>query len=313
MRPAKSGSTYRFDLNFGLICAVRKGITTGAEMSFPIIDTHALIVSEDEVTYPAQPLGGTRSDWSLERSISAPALIAEMDKAGIGHALVLQSSTVYGFDNSYLADSVRQNSARLAGMFSVNVLDEQAPAQMRFWRERGLTAMRIFSQGSTLNRAWLALDDPQCRPAWDCAADWGLCVGTNAANLDQIERILARHPDLRLILEHVTRPQLPEGPPYQGLQQLFALARFSNVYLKITPRTFIAASKGLADPLSYIERLISEFGSDRLMWGSYFPPTHGSLVEILDQARSVIGSLRAADQANIFSGSVRRLFPELFC
>ena len=280
-------------------------------MNFPVIDTHALVVSSDPLTYPVQPLGGHRSNWSIERSLTVQDYIQEMDQAGISHAVLLQASTVYGFDNSYLSDTVRQYSDRFVGMFSVNILDDQAPAQMRYWRERGLEAMRIFAQGSTLQQAWLSLDDPKCLPAWDCAADLGICVASNAADLSQIETILSRHPTISLILEHVTRPQLPEGPPYRGLQQLFNLAHYPNVCLKITPRTLKAASQGLADPLSYLQRLIDVFGSHRLLWGSYFPPTPGSLTEILTQARAIIGSLPHEDQAQIFSGTAKRLFPKL--
>ena len=37
-------------------------------MASPVIDIHPHIGSHDTVKYPITPIGGTRSDWSDERS-----------------------------------------------------------------------------------------------------------------------------------------------------------------------------------------------------------------------------------------------------
>lgn len=195
-------------------------------MTVLIIDTHALIVSDDFKRYPLSPLGGQRSTWSSERSLTAGQMVAAMDEAGISKAVLLQSATTYGFDNSYLADSVAAYHDRFCGAFSINVLEEQAVEQMKYWIERGLTGMRIFARGSTLKDAWLAVDDRRTWPAWACACDLGLPVSTNTSNLSQVRAVLERYPQLKVILEHVTRPQIAEGPPYSGLRDLLDLAPY---------------------------------------------------------------------------------------
>jgi predicted TIM-barrel fold metal-dependent hydrolase len=280
-------------------------------MSEQIIDTHALIVSADPARYPAAPLGGRRSAWSDERSVTAEQMIRAMDEAGIAKAVLLQSSTTYGFDNSYLADAVAMHPDRFGGVFSVNVLDEDAPRQMRHWFGRGLRGMRIFAQGSTMSEAWLAIDDARTRPSWDCAAELGIPVATNASDLTQVVNVLGRHPRLDVILEHVTRPQIAEGPPYAGLGDLLALAGHPNLCLRITPRTFHAARLGSATPESYLRTLVGAFGAERILWGSYFPPTPATLSGIVADALGVLAGLPEADRRAILSGTARRLFPAL--
>ena len=96
------------------------------------IDIHPHVISRDEARYPRAPLGGRQSDWSQERPVSAEEMIGAMDEAGIERSVLVQASTCYGHDNSYVADTVAAHPQRFAGVFSVDVL---APSQAsRVWR-----------------------------------------------------------------------------------------------------------------------------------------------------------------------------------
>ena len=65
-----------------------------------IIDIHPHIASADTTKYPIAPVGGKRSDWSKERSVTFEQMIVAMDEAGIAKAAFVQSSTTYGNDCS---------------------------------------------------------------------------------------------------------------------------------------------------------------------------------------------------------------------
>lgn len=277
-------------------------------MSSFVFDTHALVVSQDRARYPHSPLGGTASAWSAERSVTAEQYLAAADDSGIARAVLLQSSTTYGFNNDYLADVVAAHRDRLCGMFSVNILEDDAPERMRHWYARGLRGMRIFTHGSTMKEAWVSVDDPKAQPAWVCAEDLAIPVATNANNLAEVGNVLRRHPRLSLILEHVTRPQIKDGPPYDGIGDLLDLSRHDNVFLKITPRTLAVAREGKASPETYLEKLIGAFGSERILWGSYFPPTPASLADIVADMRSVLRPFAQRDQDNIFGLTAKTLF-----
>src|SRR5213082_1789703 len=114
-----------------------------------VIDVHPHVISKDDRRYPHAPLGAKQSDWSRERPVSAEEMLAAMDEAGIARSVLVQASSCYGHDNSYLADSVAAHPDRFAGVFSVDVLAADAPQKIRQWKSRGLIGLRVFVAGHT--------------------------------------------------------------------------------------------------------------------------------------------------------------------
>src|SRR5579862_2256575 len=131
------------------------------------IDIHPHIISDDMERYPLAPIGGHQSDWSRTRPVTCEQMIAAMDAAGIDKAALVQASTCYGHDNSYVADAVAANPRRFTSVFSVDVLAPDALDQMRYWCGRGLTGLRLFTIGSTMSTQADWIDDPRAFPAWD--------------------------------------------------------------------------------------------------------------------------------------------------
>ncbi len=95
-------------------------------MTIPTIDIHPHIIAGDTKLYPLAPLGGHQSDWSRTRPVTVEKLIAAMKEAGVEKAAIVQASTCYGHDNSYVADAVAPHPERFTGVFSVDVLAPDA-------------------------------------------------------------------------------------------------------------------------------------------------------------------------------------------
>src|SRR6202007_1064244 len=115
-----------------------------------VIDIHPHIVSPGTKRYPLAPLGGTQSTWSSERPTTYEMLLKEMDAAGVDKAAIVHSSTAYGYDNSYVADAVAAVPSRFTGVFSIDVLADDAIAKFDHWLARGGTGLRLFTTGSTM-------------------------------------------------------------------------------------------------------------------------------------------------------------------
>ena len=213
------------------------------------IDIHAHVISTDTVRYPNAPLGGRKSDWSRERPVNVEQMIAAMNEAGIAKSALVQASTCYGHDNSYVADAVAAHPDRFAGVFSVNVLAPDAPEKIRYWVGRKLTGMRLFTAGSTMPNQADWVDDPRSFPAWECASEARLsvCMQMTVKAIPQLIHMLERFPKVPVILDHLAKPTLSDGPPYAGAVDLFRLADYKNLYLKVTPRTVAEAQSGNAE------------------------------------------------------------------
>src|SRR5215470_12269602 len=108
----------------------------GASMPSKTIDIHPHIIANDDKRYPPAPLGGHQSDWSRLRPVTVDQMIAAMDEAGVDKSAIVQASTCYGHDNSYVADTIAAHPSRFTGVFSVDVLAPDAPERMRYWFSR---------------------------------------------------------------------------------------------------------------------------------------------------------------------------------
>jgi predicted TIM-barrel fold metal-dependent hydrolase len=282
-------------------------------MTIRTIDIHPHIIANDTARYPLAPLGGHQSDWSRTRPVTVAQLIAAMDEAGVQKAAIVQASTCYGHDNSYVADAVAAYPGRFTGVFSVDVLAADAPQRMREWHGRGLTGMRLFTFGSTISEQADWLDDPKTYPAWACAGELGLsiCLQMSAKAIPQAIAMARRFPDVRIVLDHCARPELADGPPYDAAASLFALASCANIYLKLTPRIFAEARRGKASPETFFPRLVSSFGASRLAWGSNYPSSEGTLPQLLATARDSLKCLAAGDRDWIFARTAQSLYPAL--
>jgi predicted TIM-barrel fold metal-dependent hydrolase len=267
------------------------------------IDIHPHVIAEDERRYPRAPLGGKQSDWSRERPVSAERMLAAMDRAGIEKSVLVQASTCYGHDNSYVADAVAAHPQRFAGVFSVDMLAPDAPHKIEYWRSKGLSGLRVFIAGHTTAQD-ARLDDPRSFPAWECAVEAGLpiCVQVRAPGLDQLEVLLQRFPKARVILDHMARPVVVDGPPYAKAASLFALARYENLYLKLTTHNLRDAPPG------FLAGVVKLFGASRVAWGSNYPASEGSLAALLADARQALAALSNAERESIFSRTAKTLY-----
>jgi len=277
------------------------------------IDIHPHVISTDTQLYPIDPLGGHKSDWSEERPVSVEQMIAAMDQAGIAKSALVQASTCYGHDNSYIADAVAAHPNRFTGVFSVDVLARDAPEKIRYWAGRKLTGMRLFTAGSTMPNQADWVDDPRSFPAWECASGLGIpmCMQMTVKAIPQLIRMLERFPKVRVILDHLAKPTLSDGPPYTGAIDVFRLADYKNLYLKLTPRTIAEAQKGKATHATFFPLLVSKFGATRIAWGSNYPASEGALPELLKVCEAALSVLSAEDRDWIFARTALALYPVL--
>ena len=131
-----------------------------------IIDTHCHVIATDTKRYPLKPLFGKQSTWSAEHPLDYPDMVTANLEAGVDRAILVQASSAYAFDNSYVAAAVAAHPERFTGVFSVDVAAPDAVARMKHWMAEGLTGMRIFTSGSTHAQQETFFADEAAYPAW---------------------------------------------------------------------------------------------------------------------------------------------------
>lgn len=279
----------------------------------PLIDSHTHVVSPDTARYPTGPVGGRRSEWSRTRPVDADGLLRALDAAGVAKAVVVQASTVYGHDNSYVADAVDAHPDRFVGVYSIDATAPDAVERIEHWRSRGLSGFRLFTTGTTMpgQADWLGHEDSL--PAWAHAEaeDIPVCLQMTMQGLPTLARLLERFPRTRVLLDHCARPDLADGFPYENARLLFDLAAFPGVHLKLTHRALDAAAEGASTTSDFLKKAVSVYGADRIAWGSNFPAADHDLPTSLAAVRVALEVLPEADRAAILGGTAASFYPAL--
>lgn len=281
-------------------------------LPFPVVDVHNHVISSNAVRFPLAPMGGKQSDWSRERPVDEAGMLAAMQDAGVAQSVLVQASTCYGHDNSYVAECVANRPAAFAGVFSADFNAPDAVERIQYWMSHGLSGARVFIAGHTAHSD-LRLDDPRAAPAWQYLADQRIPVSVQIRShgLEELEAVLARHPQAVVLLDHCARPELADGAPYRAAQGLFALARYPYLTVKYTTHNVRESRVAPATQASFVRALLDAFGVQRICWGSNFPASAGTLRALLEEALEATAGLSREDQAWIFSGTARSLYPAL--
>jgi L-fuconolactonase len=267
-----------------------------------LIDCHTHIVADDRERYPLDPreLSGK---WYLEAPHSAEQLLACMTEAGVTQAVLVQAVGAYSYRNDYAADSGAAHPERFASACCIDPLAPDSVESLRHWvTQRGMQGVRLFA----IARAGVSwLEDTRTFPVWREAARLGVHVIATVLRdqLPALQRVLRRHPNARVSLDHCGFPDPLDPKP------LFALADEANLHCKVS--SIVLDSMGEKAP-AFIEQLVSHFGAERVMWGSDFSQTHDrSYRELVALARRSFGGLSEAQQQQCFVDTPRALWPSL--
>ncbi len=119
-------------------------------------------------------------------------------------------------------------------------------------------------------------------------------------------------PDLTLIVDHCGEPKI-EGPdPSRSwTQAIAAIARAPNAYCKVSGLfTLVPPDTARCAVAAHVDVLVSEFGMERLMWGSDWPvlTQAGTYGAWLAFCRDHFAAYPAAIQKHLFSDTARRAY-----
>jgi len=236
-----------------------------------------------------------------------------MDEAGVAKAAIVHSSTAYGYDNSYVADAVAAVPLRFTGVYSIDVLAPDAVKTFDYWLGRGCSGMRLFTTGSTLPNQATFFADSKSYPFWEHAAAKNIpvCMQMKQEGIPLLRQIMDKFPKVTILLDHLSRTPFEDGPPYAGAADFLALAKYKQVYLKITPINVTPKTWGKGTPETFFGKVIDTFGADRIGWGSNFPNSIGTMKEILTAAQKAFSFAKSSDQDWIFGKTALSIYPRL--
>lgn len=122
-------------------------------------------------------------------------------------------------------------------------------------------------------------------------------------SLPAVARLAARHPSLRIILDHCANPPIREGQLDRWRDLLAPLAAQDNIWIKYSSLLLYTRPDSSIERLRPVAQfLIERFGIPRLMWGSNWPVEllGGSYEQAFRAMEAAAGPLTPAERAALF-------------
>ncbi len=196
-------------------------------------------------------------------------LLWEMDKAGVDRVVIVPPSWE-GDRNDVAIEAAKAHPDRFAVMGRFDPDASGARDAIPGWRNQpGMLGMRLTFHTDLLRQPLL---DGRFDWVWNAAEKGGipLMVLVHHAYVHLIDAVAARHPGLRLVMDHLGLDSTKKDEPaFRDLDKLLALAKRPNVAVKSS-----AMPCYTDDPYPYrrlhpyLRRVYDSFGPQRMFWGT---------------------------------------------
>lgn len=288
--------------------AAAAGVAAAAPNT-PIIDTHLEVWTFD----PGFPFHHPERPELKRVNVEAPIEneVAEMRDFGLKYA-VLINPRYFGWDNSYISYSLH----RYPGLFVAHGLLDPAepdlPGRLRYWvREQGFQGMR-FSPIYHPNSTWL--NSKEHYPLWREAERLGAVFNYYILpqQMPMLEDMAGRFPGVKIVIDHLGKPDLRAADPWAEFRKMFRLKRFSQVWVSASEPYELSVSKQYPyrDTYPFFKAVYEEFGGRQLIWGTGYPRPRWELPmdKELEFVNQVLDFYTPRDRELILGGNALRIW-----
>jgi uncharacterized protein YhfF/predicted TIM-barrel fold metal-dependent hydrolase len=196
--------------------------------------------------------------------------VSMMNEAGVDAAVIHPPPWDPGATQMALA-AVRDHPRRFAILDHL-ALDPPDPARVARWRSQpGMLGLRYLFLKEPM-RSWLEGDALDW--LWAAAEKAGVPIAMMATHsLPHVGRIAARHPGLRLTIDHLGglggNTTLKDDAAMTHIPELLALARHPNVAVKATGAPgYSSGPYPFRSMHTYLRQIFDAFGPERMFWGT---------------------------------------------
>jgi predicted TIM-barrel fold metal-dependent hydrolase len=203
-------------------------------------------------------------------AFTAEELLREMDEAGVDAAVIHPPTSWDPNANAPAMEAARRHPTRLAVLGNFPLDRPESRALVDGWKRRpGMLGLR-FTFLQPHQKTWPT--DGTMDWLWPAAERAGVPVALLAAAfLPTVGQVAARHPGLKLIIDHLGRPSPARAgdAAWANLDEMLALARYPNVAIKATGApSYSGEPYPFRDIHDRLRRIYDAFGPERVFWGT---------------------------------------------
>jgi predicted TIM-barrel fold metal-dependent hydrolase len=195
-----------------------------------------------------------------------------MTEFGLRYA-VLINPRFFGWDNSYISYSLHRYPERFVAHGLLNPLAPDPAGRLRYWiKEQGFQGMR-FSPLYAPKSDWL--NSPNLYPLWKEAEKLGAVFNFYILphQMPMLEDMAGRFPGVKIVIDHLGKPDLKASDPWPEFRKMFRLKRFPQVWVSASEPYELSLSNQFpyTDTHPFFKAVYEEFGGKQLIWGTGYP------------------------------------------
>lgn len=266
-----------------------------------IVDAHQHFWNLEKVEYPwLVPEYGP-----LYRTYEPEELEPQLRANGVDHTVLVQAADSYADTDAMLEHADRYEwISGVVGWVPLLRPDEASRALDRYAQHPKFVGMRHLIHEEK-DPDWV-LQEP-VQEGLALLADRGMTfdvVSVLDRHLQHVPTLAERHPDLKMVIDHLSKPPIKEEGWQPWADLLAAAAKHPNVYAKISGLNTAADwDTWSADDLQrYVDHAIDVFGADRLMFGSDWPVAilAGDYRKVRSETEKLVQALDSDDRDAIW-------------
>jgi predicted TIM-barrel fold metal-dependent hydrolase len=252
-------------------------VRAGETVNPTVVDTHMHVWAKKDSERYAFPYPYGSNFEGPPHQGTIEMLMEDMDRHGCTHAVLVQV-IYHGWDNTYIADCVKQHPQRLRAHGLIDPTDPKVADKLEFWmKEHGLHGMRFsaiyYQNGHHGGDSWI--NSPETHRLWRTAANLGALFNFFIApeQLPKLATMVKAYPDVPVIIDHFSQLDLTAEDPEPNIKRLLTMARYPSVRVKVSELTSVSQSGTYPFPDAWpvVKRLYEAFGPDRLLFGTGYP------------------------------------------
>ncbi len=274
--------------------------------SVPTVDSHQHFWDIDRLEYPWMPEG----DNVLRRSYLPEYLAPHLERAGISKTVVVQAQMTMA--EAGLLFDLAENTDSIAGVVAwVDLTDANVGATLdRLLDNPKFVGVRHQVHDEPDER-WLLRDDVVRGLRELAQRELAYDLLLRPPHLKHIPELADRVPDLRMVVDHIAKPEIADGRMEPWAEDIARVAEIPGMHCKVSGMATEAnPTTWQAEIVPYVAHIIECFGYDRLMWGSDWPVC--LLVDgyesIREGAVAAVGDIGPNDYAKLMGGNAARFY-----
>jgi predicted TIM-barrel fold metal-dependent hydrolase len=284
----------------------RRALLGAAAMSsfaadYRILDPHVHVWKHDP-KYPFAPDARPPA-----RDAAPETLLQHMKDNGVAKTVIIQVIH-YKYDNSFLADVLKQHRGTFQGVCRVDPLDPASPDHLSRLTDQGFRGVRLSPAGNA-SGDWFR--GPLMPPLWKRCHELKVPMTVLApiTRMPEVGTLLEKLPDLTVVIDHMA--DCPVDQPAE-LEKLIALKRYPNLFVKVSHTWSLSKQPyPWLDAQEHVKRLHAAFGPQRLMWATDWPivENNSTYEKALSVVRDDMKFLNDDDKRWMLSKTIERVWP----